>query len=329
MRVVSLFAGAGGLDLGFTDAGFDIVWANEYDKAIWATFEGHFGPKTPLDRRSIVDVPSSDIPDADGIIGGPPCQSWSEFGAKRGIADRRGQLFWEYARVLGDKGPRFFLAENVSGILASRHAAALGEIICRLEQAGPGYVVEYQLLNAGEFNVPQDRERVIFVGYRKDLGKRFVFPERRPNRRTLRDAIWDLRSSVAPALPGNKANPNLVVTNHEYFESTYSPHYMSRNRVREWDEPSFTIQAGARHAPMHPQASGMVRVGKDLFAFDGNTPAPYRRLSVRECARVQTFPDTFRFIYENVAEGYKMVGNAVPVEFARILAETIMRDLEP
>lgn len=328
MRIVSLFTGAGGLDLGFARAGFDIVWANEYDRAIWETFEGHF-PTVRLDRRSIADIPSTEIPDADGIVGGPPCQSWSEFGAKRGIADQRGQLFWEYARVLGDKGPRFFLAENVSGILASRHASALKEIVRRLENAGPGYTVNYRLLNVREFNVPQDRERVIFVGYRRDLGRRFSFPDGLPGRRTLRDAIWDLRGSVVPALPGNRANRNLLIPNHEYFEGTYSPHYMSRNRVRGWDEPSFTVQAGARHAPIHPQASMMVKVGKDLFEFDRNTPAPYRRLSVRECARVQTFPDTFRFIYEQVAEGYKMVGNAVPVEFARILAEAIMRDLEP
>lgn len=325
MRIVSLFAGAGGLDLGFINAGFDIVWANEYDKAIWATFENNF-QNTYLDRRSIVDVPSSNIPDADGIIGGPPCQSWSEFGTKRGINDKRGQLFLEYARVLADKSPKFFLAENVSGILAPRHTEALHEILHRLENAGPGYIVKYQLLNTGLFDVPQDRERVIFIGYRKDVGKDFSFPEKCQYRKTLNDAIWDLRNSAIPALLGNRANSNLEIPNHEYFIGDFSPHYMSRNRVRCWDEPSFTIQAGARHAPMHPQASRMIKVEKDLFRLDESTPLPYRRLSVRECARIQTFPDNFVFIYKNVADGYKMVGNAVPVNFAEKLAHAIFRD---
>ena len=98
-KVVSLFAGCGGLDFGFTQAGFQTVWANEYDKTIWETYE-HNHKGVPLDRRSIVDVPSSEIPDADGIIGGPPCQSWSLAGAMRGSKDPRGQLFWEYVRIL-------------------------------------------------------------------------------------------------------------------------------------------------------------------------------------------------------------------------------------
>jgi DNA (cytosine-5)-methyltransferase 1 len=329
MRVLSLFAGAGGLDLGFAKAGFDIVWANEYDKDIWATFKINF-PKVPLDIRSIVDVKSNEMPDnIDGIIGGPPCQSWSEFGSNRGITDPRGQLFFQYARVIEDKKPKFFLAENVSGILASRHRPALDGIITRLEQAG--YYVKYKLLNTSYFGVSQDRERVIFVGYRKDQDKMFKFPEPTKIIGTLYTAIWDLwfpNDTAVPALPGNKTNLDLTILNHEYFESTYSPHYMSRNRVRGWYEPSFTIQAGAKHAPIHPQARKMVWVGKDEFKFDKNSEKPYRRLSVRECARIQTFPDNFKFVYDNVGNGYKMIGNAVPVNFAEILARKIKTDFE-
>ena len=108
-RVVSLFSGAGGLDKGFEKAGFDIIWANEYDSSIWETFEYNF-PNTYLDKRSIRNVPSIDIPECIGIIGGPPCQSWSEAGALRGIEDERGQLFYEFIRILRDKKPLFFLA---------------------------------------------------------------------------------------------------------------------------------------------------------------------------------------------------------------------------
>jgi DNA (cytosine-5)-methyltransferase 1 len=104
MNIVSFFSGAGGLDLGFQKAGFKIVWANEYDRTIWETYEENH-KKTFLDRRSIVDIESGDVPDCDGIIGGPPCQSWSEAGALRGIKDARGQLFFEFMRILADKRP--------------------------------------------------------------------------------------------------------------------------------------------------------------------------------------------------------------------------------
>ena len=127
MKIVSFFAGAGGLDLGFEMAGFDVVWANEYDKEIWETYEKNH-KNTILDRRSIVDIPSSDVPDCDGIIGGPPCQSWSEAGSKKGISDKRGQLFYEFKRILADKKPKFFLAENVSGMLLPAHKEALANI---------------------------------------------------------------------------------------------------------------------------------------------------------------------------------------------------------
>jgi hypothetical protein len=105
MKIISLFSGCGGLDKGFENAGFETIWANEFDKNIWATFEANF-PKTPLDHRSITDVSADEIPDCDGMIGGPPCQSWSEAGAGRGINDQRGQLFYDYIRILKAKQPK-------------------------------------------------------------------------------------------------------------------------------------------------------------------------------------------------------------------------------
>jgi DNA (cytosine-5)-methyltransferase 1 len=107
----------------------------------------------------------------------------------------------------------------------------------------------------------------------------------------------------------------------------FSSIYMSRNRVRSWNEPSFTIQAGGRHAPIHPQANKMIHVGKDKWIFDPNSLRPYQRLSVRECARIQTFPDDFIFYYERLADGYKMIGNAVPVNLSYALAQVIHKDL--
>ncbi|MEO8512277.1 MAG: DNA cytosine methyltransferase [Ignavibacteria bacterium] len=321
MNIISLFSGAGGLDLGFVKAGFNVVWANEYDKTIWATHERNF-PNTFLDKRNIRDVSSTEIPECDGIIGGPPCQSWSEAGALRGINDPRGQLFYEFIRILKDKQPKFFLAENVSGMLAKRHEKAIHNIKYLFEDAG--YELSFKLLNAHQFDVPQDRKRVFFIGIRKDLGFRFTFPKGNTNKITLEKAIGDLKDNVLPALKNNKTNgKNCIVKNHEYMTGGFSTIFMSRNRVRLWHELSFTIQAGGRHAPIHPQAPKMLFIEKDKRIFVPGKEHLYRRLSVRECARIQTFPDSFEFCYETIADGYKMIGNAVPVRLAKNLASKL------
>lgn len=327
MKVVSFFAGAGGLDLGFEQAGFDVVWANEYDKDIWATYEKNH-TQTILDKRSIVNIPSTEVPDCDGIIGGPPCQSWSEAGSKKGIADKRGQLFYEFMRILADKKPKFFLAENVSGMLLPAHKEALENIKQMFTEIG--YDLSFQLLNVSDYGVPQDRKRVFFIGYRKDLKRKFVFPKGTTivDKITLDKAIGDLKETVLPAKEGNFTNgKKCKILNHEYMIGGFSSIYMSRNRVRSWDEVSFTIQAGGRHAPLHPQAPKMTLVKQDVREFKKGKEKLYRRLSVRECARIQTFPDNFSFEYTSVVAGYKMIGNAVPVEMGKILAEKIYTDL--
>lgn len=324
-QVVSLFSGAGGLDKGFELAGFNIIWANEYDSTIWNTFQYNF-PQTFLDKRSVRNVPSIEIPECIGIIGGPPCQSWSEAGALRGIEDERGQLFYEFIRILRDKKPLFFLAENVEGMLAQRHSEALANIKKLFRESG--YNLSFRLINANNYNVPQDRKRVIFVGYRKDLNTIFEFPEISNYKPVLKDAIWDLKDSAIPAKEKNYSNDNeCIVPNHEYMTGGFSTIYMSRNRVRAWDEPSFTIQAGGRHAPIHPQAPKMTFVEQNKREFVKGKESLYRRLSIRECARIQTFPDDFIFKYSSLADGYKMVGNAVPVNMAYALASKIMEDL--
>lgn len=320
MKIVSLFSGAGGLDLGFEKAGFDIVFANEFDKTIWATYEKNHS--APLDKRDIRMISSNEIPDCDGIIGGPPCQSWSEAGALRGINDARGMLFYDYIRILNDKQPKFFVAENVSGMLADIHKDAVKNILSAFECAD--YHLSVSLVNAVDYHVPQDRKRVFYVGIRNDIAKKFEFPKPMTEKFTLRDAIWDLRDNVLPARPTNKTNGiDCRISNHEYMTGGFSTIYMSRNRVRSWDEPSFTIQAGGRHAPLHPQAPKMVYIEPNRREFVKGQEHLYRRLSVRECARIQTFPDTFEFIYSDVADGYKMIGNAVPVNLAYALAQQI------
>ena len=324
MDIISLFAGCGGLDLGFRRAGFNPVWANEYDRTIWDTYQFNH-THTLLDQRDIRKIYSDEVPDCMGIIGGPPCQSWSAAGAKRGIDDSRGQLFWDYIRIVREKQPLFFLAENVSGILSPRNRDAFTYILSQFEQIG--YRVSFKLLNAKNFGVPQDRKRVIVVGYRESLGFGFEFPESGDEVLTLKDAIFDLRAIAPIPVKSKVDNYHPSLPNHECADLGFSSIYMSRNRVRSWSEPSFTIQAGGRHAPLHPQATKMILVAKDKRIFDPNSPQPYRRLSVRECARVQTFPDDFIFKYKYIIDGYKMVGNAVPINLARVLAGKIFDDI--
>lgn len=335
MDVASLFSGCGGLDLGFTKAKFKLVYANDNDPSIWTTFEKNH--KISIDKRSLFDVKSEEIPDADGIIGGPPCQSWSLAGAMRGVNDERGKLFYEYVRVLRDKRPKFFLAENVPGILSSTHISEFNRIIAKLSSLG--YDVDYDVVDARNYGVPQERSRVIVVGYSRSLGLHFSLPppthtktktvtlDGRTTHKwvTLKEAIGDLPEPV-PAQGKNRANEGLAVPNHEYMTGGFSSIYMSRNRKKNWNEQSYTIQAGGRHAPLHPKSTEMVKVEEDKWTFKGKNPV-YRRLSVRECARIQTFPDNFIFYYSRISDGYKMVGNAVPVKLAEAIAKKIRSDL--
>ncbi len=325
MKLVSLFSGAGGMDLGFKKAGFKIVFANEYDKTIWETYEKNH--HSHLNKNDIRVLKSEDIPECDGIIGGPPCQSWSEAGTLRGIDDHRGQLFYEFIRILSDKQPKFFVAENVSGMLAERHSPAVENIINMFENAGTGYDVYIKMLNASDYGVAQDRKRIFYVGFRKDLNVIFKFPEPLSSKKVLKDIIWDLKDNAKPAQKMNNANSDLEISNHEYMTGEFSSIFMSRNRVRSWDEPSFTIQAGGRHAPIHPNAPKMIKVEKDIQKFAEGSEDKYRRLTVRECARIQSFPEDFIFYYKKVADGYKMVGNAVPVELAYYVAKSVKNAL--
>lgn len=329
MNVISLFSGCGGLDLGFEKAGFTIPVANEFDKTIWETFKINH-QNTNLIEGDIRNISEDDFPkQVDGIIGGPPCQSWSEAGSLRGIDDARGQLFYDYIRILKKVKPRFFLAENVSGMLANRHDEAVKNILSMFEESG--YDVTLTLVNAKDYGVAEERKRVFYIGFRKDLSVKFTFPtgstEDDDKKLTLRDIIWDLQNTAVPAASKNKHNPD-AVNNNEYFVGAYSPIFMSRNRVKSWDEQAFTVQASGRQCQLHPSAPKMVKVGKNDCRFVEGKEDCYRRMTVREIARIQGFPDDFRFVYENINDAYKMIGNAVPVNLAYEIASAIRAVLE-
>lgn len=333
MNIISLFSGCGGLDLGFERAGFKIPVANEFDKTIWYTYKVNH-PKTKLIEGDIRKVTKTDIVqyigiEVDGIIGGPPCQSWSEAGALRGIDDERGQLFYDYIRILKEFKPKFFLAENVSGMLANRHSEAVQNILKLFDEAG--YDVSLTLVNAKDYGVAQDRKRVFYIGFRKDLIINFEFPkgstEDDEKKLTLRDVIWDLKDTAVPAGEKNKHNPDSI-NNNEYFTGAFSTIFMSRNRVRSWYEQGFTVQASGRQCQLHPQAPKMVKVDKNDCRFVEGKENLYRRMTIREVARIQGFPDDFKFIYKNTNDAYKMIGNAVPVNLAYEIAMAIREALE-
>lgn len=329
MKILSLFSGCGGLDLGFEKAGFEIPIANEFDPTIWETYKVNH-PNTKLLECDIKSIKEEDIPkDLDGIIGGPPCQSWSEAGAMRGINDSRGQLFFEYIRILRFVKPKFFLAENVSGMLSAKHKDAVNNFISLFKDCG--YNVSLTLVNAKDYGVAEERKRVFYIGFRNDLNIDFKFPDGSTKdddkKITLRDVIWDLKDSVVSASEKNYHNPK-AINNNEYFVGAYSPIFMSRNRVKTWDEQAFTVQASGRQCQIHPQAPKMNFISQNKREFVRGKENLYRRMSVREIARIQGFPDDFQFIYDYIDNAYKMIGNAVPVNLAYEVALAIKKVLE-
>ena len=291
----------------------------------------------------------------DGIIGGPPCQSWSEAGSLRGINDERGKLFFEYIRILKYVKPKFFLAENVSGMLANRHSDAVNKILTMLDECG--YDVSLTMVNAKDFGVAQDRKRVFYIGFRKDLNIQFSLSSelgstyKDENKLTLKDVIWDLQDKTVPAVSKPRSNSIVtpththksedgnnklaetinpsVINDNEYYVGGFSPIFMSRNRVRGWDEQAFTVQASGRQCQLHPQAPKMEKCGRSLdeYQFVVGKEHLYRRLTVREIARIQGFPDDFKFICHNINDAYKMIGNAVPVNLAYEIAILIKQKI--
>lgn len=333
MNIISLFSGCGGLDLGFEKAGFNIPVANEFDPKIFETFKINH-PNTHLIEGDIRKVTKDEIlkfitGKVDGIIGGPPCQSWSEAGSLRGINDERGQLFYDYIRILKEFKPKFFLAENVSGMLANRHSEAVKNILHLFDEAG--YDVTMTLVNAKDYGVAEERKRVFYIGFRKDLSIKFIFPKGSTTdddkKLTLKNIIWDLQETAVPSGEKNHTNLN-AINNNEYFTGDFSPIFMSRNRVKGWDEQAFTVQASGRQCQLHPQAPKMAKFDKNDYRFVEGNEHLYRRMTVREIARIQGFPDDFKFIYKEINNAYKMIGNAVPVNLAYEIAVAIKMFLE-
>ena len=303
------------------------------NKKIWATFRANH-PKTHLIEGDIRKVNKEDLQEflsgeVDGINGGPPCQSWSKARLSQRNRGCKRELFFDYIRILKEFQPKFFLAENVSGMLANRHSEAVQNIFRLFESAG--YDVTFTMVNAKDYGVAEERKRVFYIGFRHDLNIRFGFPKgstkEDEKKLTLRDVIWDLQESAVPAGPKNHHNPD-AVNNNEYFTGAYSPIFMSRNRVKSWDEQAFTVQASGRQCQLHPQAPKMEKLGNNACRFVEGKEHLYRRMTIREVARVQGFPDEFQFLYEDTNTAYKMIGSGIPVNLAYEIAVAIRKYLE-
>ena len=297
---VSLFCGAGGLDLGFHKAGFKTLWANDFDKDACDTHRKWSKAEVVCGDISKVDY--STIPHSDIILGGFPCQGFSLSGPRK-IDDKRNVLYKHYVKLVKQNQPYLFIGENVKGLLTMGNGQVIEAIIDDFSSCG--YNMFYQLVNAKNYGVPQDRERVIIVGIRKDLNiTSFKLPKYTGKQYTLRDALKDL--------PEPKEE--------DICNAPYSSRYMSRNRKRGWDEVSYTIPAMAKQVALHPSSPDMIKLGQDnwMFGTDGKT----RRLSWQEVAAIQTFPKNMVF-YGDLTSKYKQIGNAVPVRLANFVAKSV------
>lgn len=304
LTVVSFFCGAGGLDLGFENAGFKTIWANDIDEDACATHQLWSNAKVVCGDISKIDM--SVVPSADILLGGWPCQGFSLAGPRK-LDDSRNSLYKNYVKYLEEKQPMAFVGENVKGMLTLGDGEIFEAI--KSDMYSKGYTLFYKLLNAKDYGVPQDRQRIVIVGFRNDLGiNNFEFPKPLPNRVTLRDAL----ANLPEPLP------------EEICNAPYSSRYMSRNRKRNWDEVSYTIPAMAKQVTLHPSSPDMVYVNKDLWKFSDNGVT--RRFSWREAAVIQTFPRNLEFVGDLTSK-YKQIGNAVPVKLAEAIAKEVYKTL--
>ena len=400
--VVSLFAGAGGMDLGFQKAGFEIIWANDFDKDSVDTYKKNFGSHIVL--GDIKDIPSSDIPDnPDVVIGGFPCQGFSINNKKRSMDDERNHLYKEMLRIIKDKKPKYFVAENVKGILSLEKGEVIKLIVNDFKKIG--YDVDYKLLTASDYGVPQNRQRVFIIGNR--INKENPYPKvthynpnlKKNQQRNLLDNdlkpyvtakevlehLSNVRISYDPIKVGNKyvynhiARTNVAETfwgrKYKVNQHDICDYLKEARNKSEWSTQKIDEYFGYRHTAGHwfrkDNNSGSIPNPEDwwelkkLLKFDNkydkavttleektitfeqslrianwDTPSDTitatgteihpnkkRRISVREAAILQTFPDNFKF-EGSMGSMYKQIGNAVPVDLAKLVAKEIKKSLE-
>ncbi len=300
LKVASLFCGCGGTDVGllggfdflgdnYTKNPMEIVYANDIEESACRIFEENFG--VIPDRRDIRTVPASEIPEIDVLTGGFPCQSFSivaQNPKRLGYKDERGMLFFEMCRILREKQPKCFIAENVKGLLSANKGEAFPLIISEFEKSG--YQVTHKLINAAAFGVPQKRERVIIVGIRNDLGFKYEFPE---------DVLVEDDYAVLGDVVENQVDEKYFFSEKAVQGMRAAKRDMNKGRAQDLNKPCNTV--GSHLAKVSLNST-------DPVLLDGGR---YRRFTPREVARIQSFPESFKLIGVEGAQ-YRALGNAIP-----------------
>lgn len=330
-RLISLFSGCGGLDLGFKNAGFDLVWANDFDSDAQAVYSLNLGE---IDRRDILSVGEDEIPDGDILTAGFPCQPFSNAGNRKGVHDSRGMLYKECLRIIRNKMPKVIVFENVRGLLSTKYVDGrnLADVIVEdlSTMNDVGYDVDHRLLNSSDYGVPQNRHRVFFIGVRKDLEISFKFPTKIPKHNLTLGNILNIPSNVPNQVDWAFSPQAMDMVTHipeggSWKDVPYehlAPRFKKiRDNMKKYRSPNFYRRfsrneiCGTITASAQPENCGIIH------------PTENRRFSIREIARIQTFPDTFQFIDDSakdITAMYKVIGNAVPVQLANIIATAIM-----
>lgn len=328
-KIISLFSGCGGLDLGFHQEGYETVWANDFDHWACETFKKNIGDViVEGDIEQIDPYDNTSIPDCDIVLGGFPCQDFSMIWKRPGLDGERGNLYKSFLRVVDAKKPKVFVAENVKGLLTANNKKAIKQIVSDFENIAPGYKVKVKLYNFADYGVPQLRERILIVGIRSDIDFDFEHPE--PTHSAKDDELL-------PHVTAGEALANIPSDAKNTEQQNLSPKTVEKLKL---------ISAGGNFTDIpkdHPlYVKGMIshvyrRIHPDepsktiIAAGGGGTwgyhyPEP-RSLNNRERARLQSFPDDFEFV-GTMAQVRKQIGNAVPPQGVRELAKTLKKIFE-
>lgn len=307
MRVVSLFSGAGGLDLGLMQAGLEIVWANDIFKDAAETYRRNIGDH--IDTRDICEIENDEIPDCDVVVGGFPCQGFSVANWGRNLDDPRNQLYKQLLRVVQVKRPRYFVGENVKGLASFAKGAVLRQIVGEFENLG--YRVHHQVVNAADYGVPQNRMRMLIVGERIDLPASLEFPPHP----THTDPELAKAKRLKPWLPVGKAlapypEPDVPNQLHNHECSKYKLRFNGHlgHRYINADRPAPTVTARG------DEKGGVVVL---------HHPNNHRRMTARELAAVQSFPDNFAFVGTKTS-AYRQIANAVPPRLGEAIGRMLL-----
>lgn len=334
LRTISLFSGAGGLDLGLMKSGFNIVWASDILKPAVENYRHNIGE---ILQEDITKVNANELPEADAVVGGFPCQPFSNAGNRLGTDDHRGNLYLDVIRIIDNKNPKVVIMENVRGLLSMKNkddSKLIDTIIYLLSTTGKGYNVNFKLLKASDYGVPQNRFRVVIVGIRKDLGFEYIFPE------PIKSKPQNLTVGTALKIPKGTPNENdvwelspqsqklieYIPEGGSWKDIPYEvlPDRLKRIRddMKRYHSPNFYRRFGRNEingtitAAATPENSGILH------------PTENRRYSVREIARIQSFPDTYEFVGDSLSAKYKVIGNAVPPKLAEVIGKSVVQQLK-